>query len=135
MFGSNEPREFTLTPANLFDNLIKWMPAQLERMRQFESGAIKVGDGIRRLECQYIQTIGGEKFRIVDLTPFGDSGSDYYSPLGADEDVVLAFAKRVEDAFAFCRRAGEIRKDERPIELMMTFAAGPFDRPATDQDA
>lgn len=128
MFGDNEPREFTITPGNFLDVLMEWMPSQLDRMRQYESGPIKIGGGLYSLECQYMQTVGGEKFRIVDRTPMGDSGSDYHGSLGADEDIILAFAKRVEYVFASCRRRNEILKTDRPLELNMTFSDGPFNK-------
>lgn len=128
MFGSNEPREFILTPENLLDILMEWMPNQLDRMRQYESGAIKIGDGYSSLQCQYMQTIGGEKFRIVDCTPMGDSGSDYHSPLGADEDVILAYGRRIESLFASKVRRNELLKKDWPIELKMQFSPGPFEK-------
>lgn len=126
MFCSNEPRAFLVTPGNLFDTLLEWMPDQLDRMRQYVSGPITIDNGVSSLECQYIQTVGGEKFRIVDSTPFGDSGSDYYSPLGVDEDIILAFAQRIDATFKTRRRMNEIRKVDGPLELKMTFSNGPF---------
>lgn len=126
MFGSNEPREFILTPENLLTTLVEWMPDQLTRMRSFESGTIKIDDGFNRLECQYMQTVGGEKFRIVDRTPWGDSGSDYHDPLGADDDIILAFGQRIEERFKFCKKRNSIIKEDRPLELKMTFSEGPF---------
>ena len=95
MLSHNEPREFTLTPENMLSVLMEWMPGQMDRMRRYESGSIKIGNGLYSLECQYMQTIGGEKFRIVDRTPMGDSGSEYYGPLGFDEAIILAFAMRM----------------------------------------
>lgn len=125
--GNNEPREFILTPDNVLETLMTWMPDQMDRMRQYEVGAIKVDDGFASLECQYMQTVGGEKFRIVDRTPMGDSGSDYYAALGSDEDVILAFARRIEGKFSSLRRKNAVLKAEHPIEFKMTFSAGPFE--------
>jgi hypothetical protein len=126
--GSNEPREFELTPDNLLEIMQTWIPEQLNRMRLFEAGSIVVAryPGTT-LECQYMQTIGGEKFRIVERTFRGDSGSDYHPPIGADDDVILAFAARVESVFAFQRKANAIRKTSEPISAAMHFLPGPFE--------
>jgi len=128
MTSNNEPHAFILTPDNLLDVLMQWMPDQLHRMRQFEAGAIKIGGDLHSLECQYMQTIGGEKFRIVDCTPMGDSGSHYFSPVGTDEEIILAFARRIESLFGSKRRRNELLKKDSPIEIEMMFTPGPFEK-------
>lgn len=124
---SNEPREFTLTSDNLLDTIVEWMPDQLHRMRSFESGSIRLGGGFSALECEYMQTVGGEKFRIVDRTPWGDSGSVYYAPLGEDDNIILAFAARAEKALMAGERRASISKADTSAEMKMTFAKGPFE--------
>lgn len=131
MLGRNTPREFILTPENLLETLLEWMPDQLSAMRQYASGPIKIGDNFSSLQCQYMQTVGGEKFRIVDRTPMGDSGSDYYDPLGADDDIIIAFAARIERGFAFIQKRNRlIKDDQKPLELRMRFEPGPFEEVA-----
>lgn len=128
MHGRNAPREFALTPENFLDILLEWMPDQLADMRQYASGTIEIGDSFNSLQCQYMQTVGGEKFRVVDCTPMGDSGSDYHDPVGVDDDIIVAFAARIERDFAFIRkRNGLIKSDPKPLQLMMRFTPGPFE--------
>ena len=128
MYNNNEPREFVLTPENYLETLMEWMPGQLERMRFYEAGPIKTTiSSTDTLVCQYMQTVGGEKFRLFDMTHLGASGSVYYEPRDQDDDVILAYAKRLQDIFAFMARAARVIK--RPMELRMVFEPGPFEAP------
>lgn len=124
---SNEPTEFILTPENFLDVLGEWIPAQLEKMRLYQAGSVVFGDWPSRLEIQYMQTIGGEKFRVVDVTPRGDSGSVYFAPIGQDEDVLLAYARRIERHFVSLKWVHEKFNKEGPIETRLKFSPGPFE--------
>lgn len=120
---NNEPTTFSLTRENLLDTLMTWMPDHMHKMRQYMAKEIRIGQGDFYLECQYQQTIGGEKFRIVNTSPFGPSGSIYYEPLGNDDDIILAFAQRIEQEFSSKERFGLIRKETPstitiPMELI-----------------
>ena len=125
---ANEPHEFTVTPDNLLDTLMTWMPDQLDRMRQYASGTISIPESFATLECQYIRTVGGEKFRIVDVTPMGDSGSVYYEPLGQDDDIIIALGKRIESQLARISKLNSQFAKDKPVELKLVFNKGPFER-------
>lgn len=125
MNAHNEPHEFTLTPENVLDVLMEWLPDQMERMRLYQSASITINGGLSTLQCQYRNTFGGEKFRIVDICAMGDSGSAYFGPIGADEAIILAFATRIERLFNGCRRRNQIRKSDDPVELIMKFGRAP----------
>jgi hypothetical protein len=130
MFGSNTPTEFTITPDNLLDTLMEWLPGQFEKMRLYQAGTIKVSiSGVSTLECQYSQTVGGEKFHIADVGPYGASGSCYYDSLGADDDVIMDYSVRINRIFGTLKKINEIRKEAepKPLELKMVFTPGPFE--------
>ena len=134
MHGSNTPTEFIITPENLLETLMTWLPGQFEEMRLYRAGAIKVQRSFSTIECQYMQTIGGEKFRVVDCTVQGDSGSCFYESLGDDDNVILDFARRIERSFESMKKFNDVWKDNpKPIELKMVFTSGPFDKPAVSQ--
>lgn len=127
MIGDNTPTEFELTAENYLDVLLEWLPDHLHNMRQFISGDIKVDCGMSTIECQYMPTVGGEKFRVVDQTYMGASGSVYFAPLGNDDDVIMEIAKRVENAMKSQQKIQKTFKNkEEVISLKMKFMPGPF---------
>lgn len=126
MIGDNSPSEFELNQDNFLDVLIEWMPDQLHNMRQYASGTIKIDCGMESIECQYMRTAGGEKFRVVNQTMMGSSGSVYFSPVGEDEEIIFAFSERVGAFLNAVVRMNNKFGTDRATSLKMTFEPGPF---------
>ncbi len=129
MIGDNSPSEFELTQDNFLDVLTKWMPDQLHNMRQYVSGTIKIDCGMESIECQYMQTVGGEKFRLVNQTPMGSSASVYFEPIGADDDIIVAFAGRIESRLKLENQFRSRMNPDKKASLNMVFMPGPFSAP------
>lgn len=125
--SANEPTAFVLTPENFLDVLMEWMPGQFDKMRLYQSGPIRLGREPFPIECQYMQTVGGEKFRFVDKSPMGDGNSNYYEPLEADEQIILELANRVSQMFSRISTTNKMMKKEDVVEVNMVFLPGPFD--------
>lgn len=116
---SNEPHEFLLTPENFLDTLMEWLPDYLHKMRSFQAGNITIKLPFGALVCAYTNTVGGEKFRIYYDTALGASASFYFSPLGADDDVIVEFAMRIDRTFQQMHKMEKFNKQRTTKSLVM----------------
>lgn len=125
---SNTPTEFIVTPDNLLDVLMEWLPEHLEKMRLYQSDGVSVEIGLgNTVELRYGFTIGGEKYKVSDRNYHQqDSATDYLSPIGADDDVILSFAVRVNRMFQTVKRGNKLLNRDTPLQFKMTFLTDVF---------
>lgn len=132
----NEPTEFPLNRNNALEILMEWLPEQLHKMRLYESAGIDItrtinGCASREVFLTYMQTIGGEKFRLgMGSHNEQQFTVEYFPPLSADDDIVLGLGRLIEKEFSRIERINSLMKKTSPVEVTMEFLPSPFDHPA-----